>query len=440
MINRYLAPHLESASRLLRPGVESLTENDHDHLADILDKVHQDAIVTGSEWDELTSFVARQPHIGLLRRGSWPRMAERLLSELIIADGTAWTQRYESFSRLLAHPTGQRAAVAACADLAADPSNQVFIDTLSILDASPHPDAGYQLVRQLKHPTNDQAFYGALLGCVRKSQYGHFSPEDRHQLLSLTADLSRNLPRSARRRRLAEQIHGALLTEASGTVRILRADEVFERHRLADPHTAEVITGRLLVCIRSAMTAEHDDFHDDLLPVLLDELLFGPLSDIRLFLAMLLAASPYRRGIAGALAAELRRSTATADANVAIALITALAVIGDKTEADVLRTLIIRQDVPAKVRSTAARYIGHMTAGDPSDACRDAAAFHLHRWRSRQDAQSADLLADLTYALGITGDNAQLDVLAQRDIPASARIAAAWWRNMPTAVRSSAQR
>ena len=59
-------------------------------------------------------------------------LATRLLGEMIASDGLAWMQRCEAMHRLLGHPVGQAAAVAACASLIADPSNQVFIETMVV--------------------------------------------------------------------------------------------------------------------------------------------------------------------------------------------------------------------------------------------------------------------------------------------------------------------
>ncbi|WP_163512198.1 hypothetical protein [Fodinicola acaciae] len=230
-----------------------------------------------------------------------------------------------------------------------------------------------------------------------------------------------------------------MLTDARGTKCINRADELFEQQRLADTTTADVIIRRVLLGIQNAADADRQDFHDDLLLVLLDELLFGPLFDIRLCLAMLLAASPYRRSVSHALADELRRPSTMADVNIAVSLVNALSVIGDDAHAGVLHNLIVRRDVPEKVPSAAALYVGHMTAGRSSDIWRGAVSFHLHRWHAQRDQRSADVLADLVYALGVSGDDAQLDVLSQREAPIAARTAASWWRNMSSTVRSSAR-
>ncbi len=93
--------------------------------------------MSGWEWDELTGVMASLPSLVIIPRSLWTDLAGRLLEEMIISDGLPWMQRFEMISRLLGHPAGRKAAVNVCVSHIADPSNEVFVEPISMLDEQP---------------------------------------------------------------------------------------------------------------------------------------------------------------------------------------------------------------------------------------------------------------------------------------------------------------
>jgi hypothetical protein len=144
-------------------------------IEELIDKARSDDVMTGQERDELTREISAVPFFFISPGKTWAAMAERLLQEQIIADGVAWLQRWGAHVRMLGHPVGRQHAIAACASLAADRTNQVGIEVICALDVTGHPDASHHVLGQLACPTSDQTFYGALLACVRKVARGHFT-------------------------------------------------------------------------------------------------------------------------------------------------------------------------------------------------------------------------------------------------------------------------
>ena len=137
--------------------------------------------MSGADWDRLTGLVAVQPSLMLVPSRLWTDMSTRLLEELIASTGQAWMQRSEALHRLLGHPVGQSAAIAACTDLVADSASQIFVEPMAVLDASAHPDASRHVLNQLTRPLNARSQYGALLACVRKLRDGHFTAEQQRR-------------------------------------------------------------------------------------------------------------------------------------------------------------------------------------------------------------------------------------------------------------------
>ncbi len=427
MINRYLSPTIKSAPLLERTPA-AIDEVGERRLTTLLDKIDENAVITGHEWDELTANLAQNPSYATFRTDGWDRMAERLLSEMIVATDRAWVQRFEAYSRLLSHPRGQQPAIAACGALGADPTNQVFIDVISVLDASPHPDASLEVLRQLTNPTNDRAFYAALLACPRKSQLSHFGGPELRRLVPLLRELQRSMPTCDPNGRLAAQILSSLRCSppSAGT----------GDGRLAAETVEEVIVSRLVTGMHP-ITTDGRDLLDDDLPVLLRELLFSPVFDVRMLLVLMFRVSPYRERLADGLAAELARFKDVENTALLLSLINAMRMVAAVRHVSVFQLLVDRPDLPIGGRVAAARALGHLDETASNTAWQEVASVHVSRWRTCGDEASAEILGGLTHGLGIS-DTSILDQLSQAG-PASVRAAAQWWHNVPTIVRTSAQ-
>ncbi|MGW5670038.1 hypothetical protein [Micromonospora sp. NPDC003776] len=403
-------------------------------------------LLTGVEWDELTRRLAAAPGMVITPHRVWADIAERLLSETIVADGIAWMQRYEALSRLLAHPVGQQAAVAACASLAADPTNQVFVETVSVLDASDHPDANRHVLQQLLHPTNERAQYGALLASVRKLRFGHFTDAEMPRLLAVIQELTFD---STRRddiqplaaellRRLPNTISAASRTRLQALATDPTLEHVLRAGRLADQEASQRLVTRLAGAVTAGMPRDVPTFRDDVLPVLLDEMLFHPVFDVRLLAAITVSGTPYRRPLAAVLAAQLARP-AVLGASVAPAMIEALRLVGGAEQRAVIERLITANGVPARITVASAQAIGHVGGRSEDRFWRQAITYHAGLWQRTRRPAHASALSSLTYGLGMTRNRAMLHRLRADDqMPEQVRAAATWWLNLSTVVYESA--
>ncbi|MHC3471007.1 hypothetical protein ACYF6T_20160 [Streptomyces sp. 7R007] len=451
----YLSSAIDTFNRYLSPGVGAvstrvLLARPPRHLAalasrvdDVLDAVTGDDAVTGADWDGLTAFLAARPGLRL-RSGDWSAVTHRLLTETVVSDGRAWRQRFEAFNRLLEHPSGGRAAVAALADWAADPTNQAYIETVCLLDGSAHPDAARSVLAQLADPTNDDARYGALLACVRKLRYGHFRPEQVGKVAGHAAELLRETgARFHDTRVLAGSVLDLARSCDTGEVPDSLRAPVRGVHAGGPPpeplapetrRHLSVLVARIAGSAVSLMPRQTDRFHDATLPVLLEEALADPVFDVRLHALLLLYATPYRAPLAAAVSRELTRLGFGRDTEAAVRLFHALGVLGGSRERPQIERVVLRGGVPAAVADAAARALAHMGGRSGDDFWTAALSLHGTAARAGSDL-SVRVLGDLVYALGIGGDRLWVRLLADDErLPSTLRARARWWTRLPSYV------
>jgi hypothetical protein len=139
MVYRFAAPTPGGPPILDRSGPHLVGPAAYARLDELLERALSSDMMDGAQWDELTGHLSAIPTIAIFPSRLWTELAGRLLDETIIADGLPWLQRFEAINRLLGHPVSGIAAVAACASLAADPSGQVYIEPVSLLEATIMP-------------------------------------------------------------------------------------------------------------------------------------------------------------------------------------------------------------------------------------------------------------------------------------------------------------
>jgi hypothetical protein len=448
-VYRYAAPATSGPptldrGELLAPGAPA-----HRALEDLIDRAQSSAVMTGAHWDELTGRISATPDLVLVPRRTWASLAERVLAEMIIADGVPWLQRFEALNRLLGHPVGQRAAVAALATAAADRTNEGFIETVCALDASRHPDASRHVLRQLVHPTNERARYGALLACVRKVKYGHFTDAQLHSLVQMVGGFLDDAGSFADARVLAVELLRRLPTDLPGGAgqRLRRAvvgdptlGQVLSAGRLADRETGRAMVDRLVAVVTARMARDLPRFHDELLPVLVDEMLYDPVLDVRLYASMMVYATPYRAPMAQVLGAELARALAVRDTPLTASILGALRFLGGPAQRPLVERLILAVGLQAEVCASAAEHLGHIGGTSDDRFWAAALARHGEHWRRRRDVASAATLHGLVYGLGMARNDALLQrVRADNEAPAPVRAAAAWWAGRPELIHDSAR-
>jgi transcriptional regulator with XRE-family HTH domain len=442
-VYRYAAPSV-AAPVLARAEAGAPSDADLDQLERLVERALSTEAMSGADWDDLTGRISAIPALVLVPRERWSRLAGRLLEESAVSGGLAWMQRFESINRLLGHPAGRAAAIAACASLAADRTWQVVVEPVSLLDASSHPDAARHVLSQLSHPTNEKTRYGALLACVRKVQFGHFTgpqlaglaplatqlltePDSHADAAPLAAELLRRMPAGVR---------GGVL---AGLRRALSHDrtlsEVLTAGRLAARLSSDFVVDRIVATTRSTMDREPAGFVDGMLAPIVDEMLYAPVLDVRLYAAMLVRATPYRSAVAGALAAELARTPVATDATLASSLLGALRVLGGDAERRLVERLVLAPGLPLTVTQSAVHCVGHVGGVSSDQFWRQALASHGRLWRTRPGRAGATTLSGLVYGLGMAGNTALLNqVRDDPHAPAPVRAAASWWLDRPAYV------
>lgn len=440
VVTRYLSsvPPAAEAARQGAPEVVGAQRGE-----ELLERLDSTDTVTGRVWDEATTWIISEPGL-LLRRREWDRICHRLLVETVAADGEAWKPRFEAFLRLLNHPGSQQAAIATCADWAASPGSRVFTETLSMLDASAHPDAARHVVAQLRAPTNGDAFTGALLASVRKLREHHFSAAQREQVTEAVLDI------------LADPARGQdpVYPLASAALRLLPPDatrrlsgrlrlppSVPIGHRHAPAPEGHRTGGGLhpLIVARSTATLPRDypHFQDLLLPVVVGELLDAPVSDDRLYAGFLIRATPYRAPLASALVWELGRQRPAQAPAWTVRLLEALRIVGTPAERPAVEALATRQGLPTAVHTAAVQALGHMGGTSRPELWRTLLARHTAA-ATAGNHRSEDLLHHAVYSLAIGRHTDLLRQIAASHPVAPVRTSARWWIQLPTHMYLSA--
>jgi hypothetical protein len=433
LVTRYLSPGRAAPARR-RPDVEP-----GDRLESFVDQACSSAPMSAAAWEDGVALVMAEPGLRLRRR-DWDSICNRLLVETVAADGDAWKPRFEAFSRLLQHPHAQPSAAAACAGWARCRDNQVFIETVSLLDACRHPDAAVAIVGQLTNPTNDFAFAGALLACIRKVPEGHFSPPQLATVGDAAAQvLTDTTPGQAELRSHAATVLASLPPgQAAAAVMARHPAPPAGGRGLAGPAPAGSSLGSLIAARSvSLLPREIARFTDHVLPVLVDEILHAPVADTRMYSAFLIRASPYAQPAADALGWGLSRLRPERSPQQVARLLEALRILGGGTQR-ALAERLTGPSLPFEVREAAFRALGHM--GGVSAPSFWPRVFAEHSQRARTRGGSDRLLGHAVYAIAMERDFPRLRrIAADPDLPGPVRAAAAWWLSLPGHMLASAE-
>lgn len=407
----------------------------------LLDKVLDDEQLTGGEWDELTARLVSGPvpiSPARIRRA----VTERLLEETLVSAGLPWMRRFEALSRLLADPVWAPDTVSVCADVGSQANHAGLIEALCALDGSAHLDAARHVLRQLRAPTNDDSFHGALMSCVRKVQRRHFGSAQSAQVLHVVGDVLRTSSTQPETAELAAVLLPRLFAPPRYAAVLARAAEgrpetrhVAAHGLLTDPGTARVAVDRVL----SRMPVATDPSAVVMvLRGILDDILHHPISDVRLYNTMLLGASPYRAPLAAALAAELELPS-TLRSERAVPILHALRVLGGPPQRAVIARLTIAEGLSPAVVRAAIHALGHIGGHSPERYWRTVLRRHTHRRALTGAAGGEADLKRLVYAFGMAGELGLLVRLLREEAAAApARAMSAWWTSLPQHIRVGA--
>jgi hypothetical protein len=441
----------ESAGRLGPPllrGQAETADQIRRRLGTLLDRALGGDTMTGPDWDDLTAALWEIPVL-LHPADLWNRLAERLLAELLIAEGPAWMYRCEAVNRMLGHPDGTAAVIAACAQVIDDPRSPILIEPMALLELTPDPAAARHLLAQIESPRSDHARRAAWWAVAEKIGRGHFSSAQiqtiiraavealldpaspvtsrlsaaetlRQTLPSADADARRALARLAQDDPVLGSVMANGTTSASQTVTAVA-------RRLADA----TLTGVLRDVLH----------HDPMLERFVADLLFHPQGTRRVVAGQAIAATPYRPALAAAIGRELGRAGTLADPILATTLVQALTHLGGPAQAGLVQRFALDHRLPAAVSDAAAWVVGHLGEADGSSFwARAGQRFGAANGGRLPRARAEGLVYSLgTASLRRPGHRDQLARLtADATVDAELRRAAAWWLAVPDAVQRSA--
>ncbi|MBB5868694.1 hypothetical protein F4553_002073 [Allocatelliglobosispora scoriae] len=402
---------------------------------ELLEKALSTELMTGNDWDALSCGLvvakgrAIKPHI--------PAVTDRLLRELLISDGQGWINRNEAAHRLLRNRAFAPDLIAVCAAVVSDPTNQVFNEPMTILEAAGGRLAARHVINAIVRPINEQARQAAWWTAAEKVTRGHFSPADRAILTReaaalltqerlvparmAAADLLRRTPHieTSLRRALAPAIARDELVHS-----------VYTSGRTSRQHQPLVdrITRMIAACV-----PDHQPGDDLMLSWLVEEALLHPHFSRRVIAARMLAATPYRRSAGRVITAELRTPVSRADVVLASHLVQSLTAVGDHLGREAVQELILDPTVAAPVRDAAIWSVAHV----PSDT-RMPTAFWNDLCGMIATPAGAGNARAVAYAAGIARQQGVLRRIKDDSrLAAPARIAAYWWLNHPRHIQPS---
>lgn len=441
----------ESAGRLGPPllrGQADAADQTRRRLGALLDQALGGETMTGPDWDDLTAALWEIPVL-LHPADLWNRLAERLLGELLIAEGPAWMYRCEAINRMLGHRDGASAVIAACAQVIGDPRSPILIEPMALLELTPDPAAAQHLLTQIEHPRSDHARRAAWWAVAEKIGRGHFAPAQIQAIIGAAVEALLDSTSPVTSRLSAAETLRQTLPSASADVRRVLArlaqddpviGSVMANGTTSASQTVAAVARRLADATLTGVLRDvlH---HDPMLERFVADLLFHPQGTRRVVAGQAIAATPYRPALAAAIGRELGRAAALADPILATTLVQALTHLGGPPEAALVQRFALEHRLPAPVSDAAAWVVGHL--GDTEGSSfwaragqRIGAAKGGRLPRSRAEG--------LVYSLGTASlrhpghrlDLARLS--ADATVDTELRRAAAWWLAIPDAVQRSA--
>jgi hypothetical protein len=425
-------------------GLDPASPSVHDRTGELLDQALSADLMTGTDWDELTSHLAVLPAAFLHPRTAWTDLGERLLTELLISNADAWLLRAEALDRLIAHPRAGPPIVAACAALASDPANQIVIEPLTILDLTANPDANRHVLRQLAHPVSDRSLRGALLAVIEKLPRRHFRGGQVSGLATIAMELVTAAEPGSEIRNLAAKLLHELPPDLLGAA--------YDRLRGgADPTTWAILThGRTAVAdpadrvinrigaVCTVTANQPDAGADPMLSRMLAAMVFSPNQNERLLAGLVIAATPYRQPVGAALTSELTAAAARA-VPLTTAILGAIPLVGRPVDRPIVERFASAAGLPPPISDTATWSLGHVPGRSERRFWLTALAAHARAWQVTRNPAALSALSGLTYSLGIgRNDDLLTAIRADTRLPAAIRAAAGWWLNIPTRIHASA--
>lgn len=446
---RYYGPTGATAPRLARSRSDARTASRVIHET-LLRAVGGD-VLGGAEWDRLSALtVAHPPVVRDTRAVWWSEATRRLLIETMISSGVSWMLRFEAMNRLLAHPLVGPEAVAAVRDILEDGGTQSLVGTACMFDASASSDASALVMRYLAGTDDDRVFKGALMACVRKIKFGHFHGPELASISRIASDaadcgvMRLNDETQALAVSVLRQIPPTF--QSRHGLRVLRTLKarcsqaaLVDENRLLPAEPATLVARRIADHAASRAAVAGEEFVDPVLPLLVEEALFDPVFDVRLYASSLIHATPYREWVAQALAVELAMARRNQNAVMLTTLFEALRKLGGPRERVVIEGVVLDPGSTPAAADTAAYALGHIGGASTERFWRRALSQHRAAWIHSANTVSASVLDRLVYAIGMADASSGLlcELCADDRIPPKVKESARWWQGHSAALVAS---
>jgi hypothetical protein len=374
----------------------------------------------GADWRRLTVLIQERPGLLLHPPELWREIAETLLRELVVSEHESWFVRQEAMSRLLEHPASAGHAIAACTDMADDASNPVFIEPISLLDATDCPAANRYVLRELCAPRNDQSLQGALLAATSKHRRGHYSLAERATLTKAVADLLQD--------RAAHPEVGPLVVDL---LALLDAGRPRAQGAAMGIASSLAMDAQRRLAVAAAGP-------DQVLAELIDEALFSHNADGRLYAAALVGATPYREPLAQAVIDRLCKTAAIRDDIFVERGLRLLARLRVTAHYSLVQRLLQDAAATPRTRHSAAWSLSHTAVRVEEPVWRKIADLQLHLFKTRPSSLDADILRGLVYSIGAAAHpRLMAEFAAHPSLPHHIRQLAGWWNERGGALLDS---
>ncbi len=400
----------------------------HEHLDLLFERVDSDW-ADGADWVSLTNYLATHPQI-YMRPRTWEQISDSLINQMVRAVDGAYTRRFESMRTLIRHPVAQRHVVKSIGRFVTDPSAQVVMHPLTLLQEVEHPQAA-EVVLRILTTGSGMLQQGAAWTTAAKVARGHFDDEGLARVEAILAGLlAEGRPSVAHADvldiavRLPEPAVNRLRNVLRDSAALAALDLMVKTGEVLPEATTRKVAARVAKATQEATPPPYRIEPDMMLQRLVREALFHGHQERRHQAAVLLSVSPYRAG----LAATLTKTVDIADDSVANRAAMLLRHLATEQQREDLRRWA-RDCSRRQVRGVAVLTLGRLPAGLHDG---DVPA----TLQALQEGGRATQRAAL-YALGMSGSNAVKE-LVDCDNEAH-RTAALWWTRTGTALHESAQ-
>jgi hypothetical protein len=175
---------------------------------------------------------------------------------------------------------------------------------------------------------------------------------------------------------------------------------------------------------------------DLILEELITRCLLSPNLDERLYLGMVIAATPYRQPVIDALVAEVQTGLLGQHEPLCLSLFQMLTVLNSTRHDGLVRRFLLDPAASAQVRLSVARSMPHAAAVISEQDCARMFGFQLRHHLQRPTSTQEAVLHAIAYGSATSGHRGLLSqIIGDPSVPDRVRVSARWWHHAGTAFR-----